>query len=295
MGSLWFPRAWPNVSRPILAGLIGTSANLGFMGLSLIAKIPGMEITPDQWRWVMVLGSTPAILAVLIWLWVPESPKWLAGRVASDDKSASTGNPMTEVFRPPLLRCTILGICLGTIPLMGNWGSANWTVPWAGQVGGLEAPALKASTQLSKSTGGAIGALLGGWLASRLGRRKTYFLISLISLFISFIIFRYLKPGDPTFLIWVFWIGFFGTLYFGWLPLYLPELFPTRVRATGSGVSFNFGRILTALGVLGTGQLMLAFEGDYARVGQVTCLIFVMGTIVILFAPDTSQKKLDDG
>ena len=163
VGGMWpngvalVSEAWPNVSRPILAGLIGTSANLGFMGLSLIAKIPGMEITPDQMAVGDGSGKHTCDLAVLIWLWVPESPKWLAGRVASDDKSASTGNPMTEVFRPPLLRCTILGICLGTIPLMGNWGSANWTVPWAGQVGGLEAPALKASTQLSKSTGGAIG------------------------------------------------------------------------------------------------------------------------------------------
>jgi cyanate permease len=195
-------------------------------------------------------------------------------------------------FRPPILKLTLLGICLGAIPQTGNWGSANWTVPWAGQVGGAEAPGLKADTQFYKSLGGAVGALLGGWIASRFGRRSTYFVISLVSLCISFYIFRYSSPRDPLFLWLVFGIGFSGTLYFGWLPLFLPELFPTHIRATGSGVSFNFGRILTAFGVLGTGQLMRLFEGDYARVGQLTCLVYVLGMLVILFAPDTSKSQL---
>ena len=96
------------------------------------------------------------------------------------------------------------------------------------------------------------------------------------------------------FLYWVFAIGFFGTIYFGWLPLFLPELFPTSVRATGTGVSFNWGRILTAVGVLGTGQLMVQFQGDYAKVGQITCLVYVMGMVVIWFAPDTSKTKMDE-
>jgi predicted MFS family arabinose efflux permease len=175
---------------------------------------------------------------------------------------------------------------------MGNWGSANWTVPWAGKVGATDAPELKAWTQFNKSSGGAVGALLGGWIASQFGRRSTYFVISLVSLCISYYIFRFSNPRDPIFPYLVFAIGFSGTLYFGWLPLYLPELFPTQVRSTGSGVSFNFGRILTALGTLGTGQLMHTFAGDYARVGQVTCLVYVLGMIVIVFAPDTSKTQL---
>ena len=134
--------------------------------------------------------------------------------------------------------------------------------------------------------------MLGGWLASRFGRRKTYFVISLCALLVSSYIFFALDPLEPEFLGWVFAIGFFGTIYFGWLPLFLPELFPTAVRATGSGVSFNWGRILTALGVLGTGQLMIEFDGDYARVGQITCLVYALGLIVILFAPDTSKTTV---
>jgi MFS transporter, SHS family, sialic acid transporter len=125
------------------------------------------------------------------------------------------------------------------------------------------------------------------------GRRLAYFLISLASLTSSFYIFHSLSPLNDSFLVWVFVQGFIGTVYFGWLPLYLPELFPTRVRATGTGVAFNWGRILTAGGVLWGGQLMLTVGGDYARVGQITCFVYVIGMIVICFAPDTSRRQLD--
>jgi MFS family permease len=180
---------------------------------------------------------------------------------------------------------------------LGNWGGGNWLVPWAGKVG--ESPQvndafLKGRTQTARSAGGAIGALLGGWIASLMGRRKAYFLFSITSLAATAHVFHSLTPLDASFLFWVFVVGFVGTIYFGWLPLYLPELFPTRVRATGSGVSFNFGRLATAAGVLGVGTLMQWYDGDYARVGQITSLTFALGMIVICFAPDTSKKQLED-
>ena len=74
----------------------------------------------------------------------------------------------------------------------------------------------------------------------------------------------------------------------------MPELFPTAVRATGTGVTFNFGRILAAPGMLGAGWLIQYFGGDYAKVGSVTSLIYVVGMIVICFAPDTSKRKLHE-
>jgi len=74
----------------------------------------------------------------------------------------------------------------------------------------------------------------------------------------------------------------------------LPELFPTHARSTGAGVSFNFGRILTALGVLAAGWITYALGDDYGRVGSITTLAFGAGAIVILFAPDTTKQKLAD-
>lgn len=297
VGGMWpngvalVSEVWSDVSRPFLSGLIGTAANIGFVLLGGLAS--WYEITPQAWRWILVVSSSPAVLGVFALFAVRESPRWLAHGIAPavDQKPQS---PAAEVFRPPLLSLTLLGICLGMIPLLGNWGGANWVVPWADQVAGDEDPLLKGRAQAVRSTGAALGSLIGGWLAMQLGRRVTYFGISLASLATSVYLFYFITPLSPQFLFWVFAVGFAGTIYFGWLPLYLPELFPTRVRATGTGVTFNFGRIISALGVVGAGEIILYFHGDYARVGQVTCLIYVLGLIVICFAPDTSRRQLSD-
>ena len=284
--------ALPGVSRPLVSGLFGAAANFGLILLAMLAYVE--PITVDHWRWVFLVAAAPAVIGVLVLALMPESPAWLAQR--KQRLSAPHGAWLVnEVFRPPLLRYTAIGILLGAVPLMGNWGSANWLVPWANQAqeeaGGQ---GLNAATQWSKSSGAAIGSLMGGWFACLCGRRLAYFLISLASLTSSFYIFHSLSPLDDSFLAWVFVQGFIGTIYFGWLPLYLPELFPTRVRATGTGVAFNWGRIATAGGVLAGGQLMLTFGGDYARVGQITCLVYVLGMIVICFAPDTSRNQMNE-
>jgi SHS family sialic acid transporter-like MFS transporter len=78
------------------------------------------------------------------------------------------------------------------------------------------------------------------------------------------------------------------------LPLCLPELFPTRVRSTGAGITFNFGRVASAFGVLGAGVLSSHFQGDYAKVGAVTSLVYGLGMIIIWFAPNTDGKIRDD-
>jgi len=75
----------------------------------------------------------------------------------------------------------------------------------------------------------------------------------------------------------------------------LPGLFPTRVRSTGAGVSFNWGRILTAIGVLATAAVLRqALQGKYDVVGQYTGLIYVLGMVVVWFIPNPSEKSLDE-
>jgi hypothetical protein len=71
-------------------------------------------------------------------------------------------------------------------------------------------------------------------------------------------------------------------------------LFATRVRSTGAGVSFNFGRIATAVTVFATGLMMEIFKGDYAHIGRVTSLMFAAGLVAIWLAPDTSRKQMHD-
>ena len=281
---------WSDVSRPMLAGLLGTSANIGVFVMSQLGTF--RNVTPDSWRWLMLVSALPAVLGLFSLCCVPESPAWLS--IDAAGKTSKSATPLAELFRSPLLRLTLIGICLGAIPLIGAWGASKWMIPWADKIGGAAQPGYKATTQAYWAVGAALGSLLGGHLANLLGRRLTYFLISLGSVTTTVSIYLFLKPLETVFLPCVFVQGFISTLFFGWLPLYLPELFPTRVRASGTGVSYNFGRFASAAGVLGAGALMRVFDGDYARVGVITSLIYALGLVIIWFAPDTTGKSLRD-
>jgi MFS family permease len=273
----------------MLSGLIGTAANVGIVLMGVVGMYE--DITPDSWRWIMLVAATPLVLGLAVFPLVPESPGWLASR---NTRSTSGAASDVHVFRPPLLKRTILGIALGAIPLLGGWGVTAWLIPWSDKVLGAAKPSAKAMTSIMRAGGGSLGSLIGGWLADRLGRRTTYFLISLCTLGLAELIYFGFSPTDAAFSPLVFLVGFVSTVFFGWLPLYLPELFPTAARATGAGVSFNFGRIFTAAGVLTTGALTAYYHEDYAAAGKVTSLVYALGMIVILFAPDTSGKKLRD-
>ena len=287
---------WPNgvalvsetfssLSKAFVAGLIGMAANLG---MAILASVAGhYPIEAESWRWVFLFGASPALLGLLVLWLVPESPRWLVDRNQSSTQKAT----VSEIFRRPLLRTTLVGIALGTVPLLGGWGSANWVMPWAGQVGAESMPPdpyLKAHLQTARAVMSIFGALLGGFVATQLGRRRSYFLISLGALVTSQWLFWFLTPGETSFFLVFAVQGFFNGLYFGWLPFCLPELFPTRVRSTGAGVSFNWGRILSAVAVF-AGGVLLSQLGGYAQLGRLTSLIFVVGMIVILFAPDPAE------
>jgi len=289
--------AWPDVSRPFLAGLLGAAANVGFVLLGAICYI--FPVTGDAWRWTFLVASVPGLMCLWFMLLLPESPRW--PRV---EKGVS---PLREVLRPPLLSRTILGITLGAIPVVGSAANANWLVPWSDHAASQMResagpgaprkepdPRKKAQTQMTRSGGAVFGSLLGGVIASILGRRVSYFLISLGALTASTYIFSQLDPLHPQFQIFAFVLGFIGITYFGWLPLFLPELFPTRVRTTGAGISFNTGRVAAAVVVLSAGFLLGQFSGDYARVGFWSGMIYAIGMIVIWFVPRHGGGKLED-
>ena len=99
---------------------------------------------------------------------------------------------------------------------------------------------------------------------------------------------------DHAFLALTFIAGGTTAGFYGLLPLYLPELFPTRVRATAQGLAYNSGRVLAALGALQMSALMAYFDNNYARAGEVLSLIYVFGLVLIWFAPETRGQPLPD-
>jgi MFS transporter, SHS family, sialic acid transporter len=107
-------------------------------------------------------------------------------------------------------------------------------------------------------------------------------------------LFRAFSEYRVAFLFTVGLVGFFSAAFYGWLPQYLPELFPTRVRATGQGLAFNFGRILAAIGAWQMGALMGFFDKSYPKAGATIVLVYLVGMVLIWFAPETKDKPLPD-
>ncbi|QOV91839.1 MFS transporter [Humisphaera borealis] len=154
-------------------------------------------------------------------------------------------------------------------------------------------PRAKAVCGMLMAVGAIIGCLIAPLIGAKLGRRPAYFLLCLASLVVCAFMFRAFDRYDGAFMAMAFLAGGTSAAFYGWLPLYLPELFPTRVRATAQGIAFNFGRIFAAAGALMGGQLMLLW-GDYAKMGAAISLIYVVGMVVIWFAPETRGKPLPE-
>jgi len=277
---------WPQQWRPLLAGVIGAAANVGFALISLLGQ--HVPVTRDSWRWIMVVGAAPALLVFFIRLMVPESERWKASvRVRK-------ARPLRELLEGGLWRRTVLAIVFASIALIGTWGSVQWLPLWADQMAGASMPTAKATTSLCLALGAIVGCFVGSLMGGAIGRRPTYFGLCLGSLIFCAWIFRGIHEYGGAFLTLSFAVGAITASFYGWLPLYLPELFPTRVRTTGQGVSFNFGRILAAVGALQTGALMNYYDGSYARAGAAMSLIYVAGLLVIWLAPETRGRPLPD-
>ena len=301
VGGMWpngvvlVSECWPNTSRPVVAGIMGAGVNVGILLLSQLARV--WPITPDSWRWIFYLSAVPAILGVAVLCGLPESPKWLAARKLAASPSTATNSeptPLRALFRSPLLRLTLVGIVLASVPLIGAWAASKWMIPWADKVASATQPGYKAIVQGWWALGATLGSFAGAQVAAVMGRRLSYCLISLATTVLTIAMFQLTAPLEPAFLPVVFAQGFVATLFFGWLPLYLPELFPTRVRATGSGMAMNTGRFATAAGVLISGVLFTALGGSYPAVGAFAALVYAIGIVAIWFAPDKLVYQLED-
>jgi SHS family sialic acid transporter-like MFS transporter len=277
---------WPERHHSILAGLIGAANNVGFLLIALIGM--SASITQDSWRWVTLIGALPAFLVFWIMRYVPESERWKKAA------AAAPVHPLAEIARSPLLKTTAIASVLVGISLIGGWGSVQWLPLWADKMAGVAQPQAKAYTQALIAVGSIIGAFLGAWMGRALGRRPAYFVFCLGSLLSCGCLFRGISHYGAQFLLLALAAGIATSTFYGWLPLYLPELFPTRVRATGQGIAMNSGRILAAIGAIQMGMLMQVFQGSYARAGAMITLIYALGLGLIWLAPETGGRALPE-
>lgn len=367
---------WPNRSRAFMAGLIGAAANFGYLIVGLVGlvldallkeQIPNwlgslgcssdvitFLVAHKGWRLMMVLGSAPALLTLLIRIFVPESHKWEEERAKGSTSHwattdlfgvlIGTAGPTLIIatwaydfaslwgrigltvlglaiagfgFTFPVIRylqrshadvpsgegragtgkivrLMLLAACLSGVALLGTWGSTQWAAKWAGQLTHNEFQS-REWTQISLAVGACVGTILAAMMGDWFGRRIAYFVLCVLALASAEFLYAFNDRYDSMFLASTLIAGGFTASFYGWLPLYLPELFPTRVRATGQGFGFNFGRILAAVGSLQTSVLTeVVFHGSFPKAGMVMSLIYVVGMIIIWFAPETRGKPLPE-
>jgi len=315
---------WPEKWRPLLAGAIGAAANVGFLLVGVVAR--AWPVTTDSWRFMFVVGAAPALLVFFIRLFVPESAKWKASVTGQQSR------PVREIFSSGLIRKTALAIIFASVALIGTWGSVQWLPLWANKMAENQATQpirtehpdwydaskaplsesalaqkttaeaevkkvagrASADAQMVQAFGAITGCLIAPLIGALLGRRSAYFLLCLSSLLLCGYVFRTVTTFGTGFLFLSYFVSLATASFYGWFPLYFPELFPTRVRATGQGLSYNFGRIFAAIGAIAQGQLVSSFGGSYAQAGAVVTLIYIVGMVFIWFAPETKGKPLPE-
>jgi MFS family permease len=284
VGAALVAEAVPDQKRDGAMGFIQSSFAIGF----LMAAVVNWILGPYSWRWVLAFGSLPALWVLSLRRRVPESERWLSVRT---QKQGSMG----EVFEPRLQRSTIVGIIIAAAMMIGSWGGITLLPNWIRELLGKNGDPVKITSLafMLMMGAGILGYAAVVWGGKIMGRRPLYFLCSLGGLLASLYMFLVIKNLDE--LLWFAPVyGFFVMGGFAIFGLYLPELFPTRVRATGQGICYNVSRAMTAIGPLAVAYFGLATFGSLPHAAATTAIAYVVGLIAIWLGPETWRKPLAD-
>jgi MFS family permease len=293
-GAALVAEVWPEARRTRAAGILQSAWAAGF----LIAALVTLLMREHGWRSIFLVGVAPAVVALLVRLGVKEPERWVQTRERERQSGGLRPRKLTQLFQPHLRRSTLAGSGLAFVAVFGLWGATNWTptlVRSLPDLQGLDASAL--TTRVSYATmmlnvGALVGYLSFGPLAERFGRRVAFGLMCVGSLVLLPVTFLTPRSFVQVLLLLPL-LGFFNNGIFSGFPIYLPELYPTRIRATGAGFCFNVGRVLASLGPFLTGFLVTAL-GSFGRAASAIALIYLVGLAILPFAPETRGKPLPD-
>jgi hypothetical protein len=276
----------------------------------------GYPVTP--WRLMFLVGVIPGFLVVLIQIWLKEPEKWLADRAAGGKRKGSYADLLGE---SPWRSHAIFGLVLALAGVIGLWGIGFFAVdlqsyaigPRYQQMAidqGLTGSAAAAYTEWQKTLGGGttsllqnIGACFGmfafAFLAPYLGRKPTFAIFFVLAGAMTAFVFWKLSSWEE-----ILWMpplmGFFQLALFGGYAIYFPELFPTRLRSTGTSFCYNVGRLVSAVGPFMLGYLSSTVYGAYQapwplRLAGITmCSVFLIGLLALPFLPETKGKPLPE-
>ncbi len=307
-GSAMVAEVVPEEKRVEAGALLYTSAPFGlFLATFVNAEVAGEWFAHDpamSWRYVLMFGLLPAAVAFVVRMFVHEPERWAA--------AAATARParVREIFSPEMRARTFSALIVTVVALITWWSCNAFIQALANSLAGAEAvergldaagtAALKQDwiklVTYCFNWGGLLGTLLTIPLAKHLGRRTMYVLYfagSAAALLTTF----GLDLASETRLYLFFFIGLTVFGIFGSFTFYLPELFPTRLRSTGSGFCYNIGRVITAGGVFIVGMVQQSARGDpevFLRTLFMIGFVPIVGLLLMRWVIETRGQRMPD-
>ncbi|HKB35586.1 MAG TPA: MFS transporter [Gemmataceae bacterium] len=313
----------PARARPHALGLLQALSAVGNMtaaGFSFLLP-PQVEVREgiQGWRLLFLVGILPALLVILIFKKLREPESWQRAKEAikkgerSDEAHRQLGD-MKEMFRDPRWRFhTIIGVSLAVTGVLALWG-VNFFTPELVRDNAKRAGLPKGDqdwyasmTSLLQNFGAFFGIYVFGWLTARVGRRWSFAVSMLLGWVATVMVFGFMTVP------WQIWwmiplLGFCSLMIFGGYAIYFPELYPTRLRSTGTGFCYNVARYLAAALIFaaaplagwfgGLGLTVLSDLGSvdsgfrYASISVAS--VFLLGLLILPFAPETKGKPLPE-
>ena len=302
----------PDRARPYALGMVQAFSTVGNMMAALsgilLGRLEQSGAIAGAWRYMFLVGALPAPLALVVFKKLKEPEQWLKAR-AEKKKLGSFRELLLS--NPRWRRNAIAGLLLAFAGVVGLWGIGFFSPD-------LLRPVLERSfraqgysgaelagkvtiwigvTSLVQNFGGFFGVHAFTWLSQYLNRRKAFAISFVAAMGMTAFTFWNLKTiGD------IFWMiplmGFTQLALFGGYAIYLPELFPTRLRSTGTSFCYNVGRLAAAAGPFTLGLLtsrVFASHAEPMRYAGVTmCLVFLVGLAALPFLPETKDQPLPE-
>jgi MFS family permease len=291
-GAALVAEVWPESKRAKAAGWLQSAWAAGFFLAALISLI----LRHAGWRPIFVVGLGPALMALVVRLWVKEPERWVTIKIRERATPTLSKSKLAELFQPGRLRSTLVGSGLAFVAVFGLWGATNWTPTLVRSLPDVlhqDSGAVNAAVSYAimlLNVGALAGYLCFAPLAEKFGRRPIFGLMCLGSLVM--LPTTFLTPRSYVVVLALLpLLGFFNNGIFSGFAIYLPELYPTAIRATGAGFCFNVGRVFASTGPFLTGYLVKEL-GSFGRAASAVALIYLLGLIILLFAPETRGRPL---
>jgi MFS family permease len=315
IGSEWATGAsivselWPDHARGKGGGLLQSGAGIGsFLASGVWLLVGGLG--PNAWRLMYLVGVLPALLVLWIWRGMPESGRWeeaharrraaqaqrRSGAVLDGEDAALARFTVVDMFIDRRVRGRLVAAFAMMLSVtFGFWGVATFVPTYVGTVVtkmGLSAPFYTAVAGLLGTGVAIVGFIALGFLADAIGRKPTAMIYYTMCLVLTPVVYLWhWSLGGLLLAVAVF--GFFTGGIWSWAPIWLPELFPTRMRGTAVAFCFNAPRWVSCVGPIIAGTLIVGL-GGYGPAATIVGLFFIVGIVAAPFLPETKGKPLPD-